>query len=108
LAQALGGHFESQKLILERGLPRIKPVELPVEFDLPEEGALSPARVILQQAAAGELPVSHAEKLVDTLLPVVAQEAKTLEAQAKKAFPPGTVNNAYLHGLYARMAAEGD
>ena len=99
LAQAMGGHFESQKLILQLGIPKLKPVEAPVEFDLPEAGESTPARAVLQQAAAGELSLSQAEKLVYDLLPLVQQEQKALDAQTKKAFPPGTVNNTYLHAL---------
>jgi len=98
LARALGGDFEAQKLILERGLPKFKPLDVPVEFDLPEAGETSPARAVLQQAAEGELSLSHAKELVGTLLPIVQQEETTL-ALANKPLSTTDFKNAYLHGL---------
>ena len=104
VAQALGGHFESQELILKLGIPKIKPVELPVEFSL-EEGEAAPVRAIIQQAAAGEISLPHAEKIVHELMPAVTAEEK--ELTAKKPHSPTGFNNAYLHSLYVRMEAEG-
>ena len=95
LAQALGGHFESQKLILELGMPKLRPVEVPVAFDLPEAGDTSPVRAVLKQAAAGELPMSSAKKIVHDLMPVVQKEEKALE---RKAHPP-VIMNTYLRTL---------
>ena len=92
LAQALGGHFESQELILKLATPKIKPVEHPVEFSL-AEGEAAPVRAIIQQAAAGELSLSQAEKLVYDLLPLAQQEQKAIERQA---LPSGGFMNAYL------------
>ena len=94
LARALGGDFEAQKLILQLGMPKLKPVELPVEFSL-GEGEAAPVRAVLQQAAAGELSLSHAEKLVYDLMPAVAAEEKAL---AQKAQPSG-FTNAYLRSV---------
>ena len=95
LAQALGGHFESQKLILQLGMPKLKPVELPVAFSL-GEGEAAPARSIFQQAAAGELSLSSAKKIVHELMPVVQQEEKAI---AQKTSPSTGFCNAYLYGL---------
>ena len=94
LARALGGDFEAQKFILERWLPRFKAMDYPIEFSL-EEGETSPARAVLQQAAAGELPMSSAKDILNELLPLVQQEQKALE---RKAQPSGFVN-AYLHSM---------
>ena len=80
-------------LILQLGIPKLKPVDVPVEFELPEEGAGAPARVVLQQAAAGELSLSHAKEVMNGLLPVVQREEKAIE---RKAQPSGGVMNAYL------------
>jgi len=96
VARALNGDVEAQKLVLERGLPKLKPVELPIEFSL-EDGETAPARAVLLQAAAGELPLSHAEKLMDTLLPMIQQEEKAI---ARKAL---TYGNAYLDSVTARV-----
>ena len=92
LARALGGDFEAQKFILERALPKLKPIDIPVEFELPEEGAGTPARAVLQQVAAGELSLSHAKEVMNGLLPVVQREEKAIE---RKEQPSGFMN-AYL------------
>jgi hypothetical protein len=97
LARALGGDFEAQKLILKMGMPRLKPVELPVEFSL-AEGEAAPVRAIIQQAAAGEISLPHAEKLVYDLLPAVTQEQKALERQAQPSGGGGFFN-AYLNSV---------
>ena len=104
LARALGGDFEAQKFILERGLPKLKPVELPVEFSL-GEGEAAPVRAIIQQAAAGELSLSQAEKLVYDLMPAVAQEEKAL---AWKAPTYGGFGAAYLRSVGRAPAPKGD
>jgi len=100
--RALAGDAEAQRLILERGLPKFKAVETPIEFDLPEAGDITPARAVLQQAAAGELSLSHAKELVGSLLPVVAQEEKALAEN--KPHPPMGFNNAYLRSLYEQIS----
>jgi hypothetical protein len=92
LARALSGDFEAQKLILERGLPKLKPVDVPMEFTLPEAGDTAPARAVLVQAAEGALPLSSAEKIVNDLMPVVERE----ERQAQ---PPNGFMNTYLAGV---------
>ena len=98
LAQALGGHFESQELILKLGTPKLKPVELPVEFSL-GEGEAAPVRAVLQQAAAGELSLPHAEKLMDTLLPMVREEQRAIARQARPSPSGGSFFNAYLNSV---------
>lgn len=105
LARALGGDFEAQKLILERGLPKFKPIELPIEFELPAQDETSQARAVLQQVADGLLPVSSAKDIINGLT-AVAQKEKELEAQTKRQTPPMAGCNAYLHSLYAHMAGE--
>lgn len=90
--RALAGDHNAQKLILEKGLPRSKAVELPVEFPL-EDGKIPSARIILQQVAAGELALSHAEKILYGLIHAVTQEQKVIEPQ------PGEFMNAYLGSI---------
>jgi len=94
VAQALGGHFESQELILKLGVPRLKPVELPVEFSL-GDGEAAPVRAVLRQVAAGELSVSSAKEIVHELMPVVAQEAKALTR--KPSTSGGSFFNAHMN-----------
>ena len=60
---------------------------------LVKEGETPSARAVLRQAAAGELSLSHAEKLVYDLIPAVAQEEKAI---AQKALPSVGFTNAYL------------
>jgi hypothetical protein len=98
LAQALGGHFKSQELILKLATPKIKPVDVPTEFTLPEAGETAPVRAIMQQASAGEISLPHAEKLVYDLLPLAQQEQKALERQAQ----PSGFMNAYLSSVLNR------
>ena len=97
VAQALGGHFESQELILKLGVPRLKPMEVPVEFSL-EDGETFPVRAVLQQAAAGELSLPHAEKLMDTLLPMVREEQRAIARQARPS-GGGSFFNAHLRSV---------
>lgn len=91
--RALAGDADAQKLILERGLPKLKAVDAPVEFTLPEAGETSSARAVLVQAAAGELALSHAEKIVYGLMPAVAQEEQAIEMKSSGCM------NAYLNSL---------
>ena len=96
LARALGGDASAQELILKLATPKIKPVELPVEFSL-AAGEAAPVQAIIQQAAAGELSLPHAEKLVYDLLPLAQQEQKAIERQALPASGDGGFFNAYLN-----------
>jgi len=61
--RACNGDAEAQKLILERGLPRLKPIDAPMEFELPNSGNAEPVKLLLQQAATGEIPLSVAETI---------------------------------------------
>lgn len=100
--RALAGDAEAQKLILERGLPKLKPVEAPMEFTLPDAGETSPARAILIQAAAGELPLSHAGAIVTSLLPKLGRQSQSTKHQSSV-----NVMNAYLNSFQASMEQEG-
>ena len=97
--RALAGDAEAQRLILERGLPKLKPIEVPMEFTLPEVGETSPARAILLQAAEGTLPLSCAREIVRELIPVAEQEQREIAASAQSA-PAVPQSNAYLRSLY--------
>ena len=97
MARALGGDASAQELILKMGMPPLKAIEAPVEFTLPEAGDPSPARAVLQQAAAGEISLTHAEKIVYDLMPAVTQEEKALELKAQPA--PTGFYNAYLNSV---------
>lgn len=95
--RALAGDAEAQKLILERGLPKFKPVEAPMEFTLPEIGENSPARSVMLQAAEGALPLSCAKEIMLALAHAAARE-KAPTAETKPCLPMAD-NNAYLYNL---------
>ncbi len=91
--RALAGDAEAQKLILERGLPKLKPVDAPIEFTLPEVGEISPARALLLQAAEGAIPLSNAQAAVRELMPILSQERRAVEQEQP---PQNAYINAYL------------
>jgi len=93
--RALAGDHEAQKLILEKGLPKLKAVEAPMEFTLPEAGEASPARAILIQVAEGALPLPHAKEILTSLLPEFERQARPAIGQQTSA----GVMNAYLSSL---------
>ena len=76
LAKALSGDFEAQKLILQLGMPKLKPVEVPVAFDLPEDGTITPARAVLQQVADGQIALGQADKILNELVPAARKEER--------------------------------
>lgn len=92
VARALAGDHEAQKLILERGLPKLKPVDVPVEFEMPDT---DPVNGILVQAACGELPLPAAKEIITDLLPMVERERQAVER-----FEP-TMMSAYLSAVVA-------
>jgi len=67
-AQALGGDPQAIRIILDRVLPSLRPVELPTVLDLPEGGTLAEqARAVVQAAAAGELAPGQAAQIIAAL-----------------------------------------
>ena len=64
---AMNGDTEAQQLILERGLPKLKPVEVPFEFTLPDADCPAPRRAILEQAAEGAISLGAAEEIIEQL-----------------------------------------
>lgn len=65
--RAMNGDTEAQKLILERGLPKLKPVEIPLEFTLPDTDCPTPRRALLEQAAEGAITLDTAEAIIEQL-----------------------------------------
>ena len=99
--RALAGDAEAQKLILERGLPKLKSVATPDNFTIPEGGTHEQAQAILMQAAGGELSVAKARELITELLPALEALAQSRQMVQR------TFSNAYLCGLYERTHEEG-
>lgn len=91
--RAMNGDTEAQKLILERGLPKLKPVEMPLEFTLPDENCPAPRRAILEQAAKGAISLDAAEEIIEQLRGL--QKEKNITGK----FINNQCNNAYLQNL---------
>ena len=99
--RALAGDIEAQKIILERGLPKLKPVSAPESISLPPGSLLEQVRALLQQVAAGDITAGAAEEMLQLLA-----SATQLMATAKKAGlqveptpPPAFTGNAYVQLL---------
>ena len=89
---------ETQKLILERGLPKFKAVEAPVEFSFKDEDAENSPKEILRQASEGQIPLSTARELMFELLPAIMKQPRKQE----KSCPEAECFNSYLRDLLAR------
>jgi len=65
---AKGGDVQAAKLVLERVLPPVKPIEQPVTLALPIEGSLTDkADAMLRAAANGVLAPGQAAQLISAL-----------------------------------------
>lgn len=96
--RALAGDADAQKLILERGLPKFKAVEAPVEFSFMDEDAENSPKEILRQASEGQIPLSTARELMFELLPAIMKQPRKQE----KSCPEAECFNSYLRDLLAR------
>ena len=79
---ALAGDTQAAKLLLERVLPPVKAVELPVEISLPEGRLTEQARHVLAAAAGGKLAPDQAATLIGALAGV-ARIAETDELRER-------------------------
>ena len=78
-AQALAGDPQAIRIILDRVLPSLRPVELPAVLTLPVGASLAEqARAVVQAAADGEIAPSQAAQIV-TALGGVAKIIETTE-----------------------------
>ena len=78
-AQALAGDPQAIRIILDRVLPSLRPVELPAVLALPVGATLAEqARAVVQAAADGEIAPSQAAQIV-TALGGVAKIVETTE-----------------------------
>ena len=67
-AQALAGDPQAIRIILDRVLPSLRPVELPAALALPVGATLAEqARAVVQAAADGEIAPSQAAQIVSAL-----------------------------------------
>jgi len=78
-AQALAGDAQAIRIILDRVLPALRPVDMPTTLALPVGGTLADqARAVVQAAADGDLAPSQAAQIV-TALGGVAKIIETTE-----------------------------
>jgi hypothetical protein len=91
-AQALAGDAQAIRIILDRVLPALRPVELPTALALPADGTLADqARAVVQAAADGALAPAQAAQIVTALGGVakiiettdLLQRVEALEARSK-------------------------
>ena len=76
-ARALAGDMQAARIILDRLVPSLRPVEMPAVLTLPAGATLaSQAQAVIDAAAAGELVPSQAAQIVTALGGV----AKIIEA----------------------------
>ena len=109
LERALAGDADAQKLIIERGVPRMKSITPAEPFTLPEGSLAQQMQALLQLVADGELSMSAATQAVGMV--VATAKAKEIETQevVKAALhtmapmPTAQVGNAYLVALQARL-----
>ena len=68
VAQARAGDTSAIKLILERTVPALRPVDMTTPLNLPVDGGLADqGRAVLAALAAGQLPVNQATGILQTL-----------------------------------------
>jgi len=81
--QALGGDMQAIRIILDRVMPTLRPVELPAVLALPAEGTLTQqARAVVQGLADGDLAPAQAAQIV-AALGGVAKLVETVELELR-------------------------
>jgi len=63
IARAKDGDLEAQKLILDRGTPRLRAVSMPEAMPLPDGTLTDQARALVAQVAAGNLSTTVAAEI---------------------------------------------
>lgn len=82
-AQALAGDVQAIRIVLDRVLPALRPVELPTTLPMPTGGSLAEqARAVVQAAADGDMAPAQAAQIV-TALGGVAKIIETTELVAR-------------------------
>ena len=75
--QALAGDPQAIRILLDRVLPTLRPVELPTPLDLPEGNLAHQAHAVVQAVADGDIAPSQAAQIITALGGV----AKIIETQ---------------------------
>ena len=66
-AQALAGDPQAIRILLDRVLPSLRPVELPTPMDLPEGSLAHQAHAVVQAVADGDIAPSQAAQIITAL-----------------------------------------
>jgi hypothetical protein len=65
--QALAGDPQAIRILLDRVLPSLRPVELPTPLDLPEGNLAHQAHAVVQAVADGDIAPSQAAQIITAL-----------------------------------------
>lgn len=65
--QALAGDPQAIRILLDRVLPSLRPVELPTPLDLPEGNLAHQAHAVVQAVANGDIAASQAAQIISAL-----------------------------------------
>lgn len=80
--QALSGDPQAIRIVLDKVLPSLRPVELPASLDIPEGTLAEQARAILRATAIGDIAPSQASQII-TALGGVAKLVEITELTAR-------------------------
>lgn len=80
--QALAGDLQAARIVLDRVLPSLRPVEVAQAMDVPEGTLAEHAHAVVQAVAAGEIAPSQAAQII-TALAGVAKIIETTELVAR-------------------------
>jgi len=80
--QALAGDPQAIRIILDRVLPSLRPIEQPTPLHLPGVDLAGQARAVVQAVAAGDIAPSQAAQII-TALGGVAKIVETTELLAR-------------------------
>lgn len=113
LERALAGDFEAQKFLIERGVPRLKPIAPTEEYNVPEGPLSYQLEAIIRQVSSGELSSTAAAHAVQMLL--AADKAKVIEidtaevkARRQAVSQASTGGSTYLALLQGRLTPPSD
>ena len=70
IQSALDGDSQAARLLLERTVPALRPIDAPTRIDLPSEGVSAKAKAIIAHATSGGVSVMEAAQLVSALTSV--------------------------------------
>ena len=65
--QALAGDPQAIRILLDRVLPSLRPVELPTPLDLPEGNLAHQAHAVVLAVASGDITASQAQQIISAL-----------------------------------------